>query len=94
MWIAWLMTDRITALADRPSYTLSNSGALIISVLHSLLKVFPWFFLLSSRKSCSLRNNHSDSGSLLPFEDLQVLPIELICSTNRQNRAAIDPSSK
>ena len=44
MWIAWLMTDRITALADRPSYTLSNSGALIISVLHSLLKNFSMVF--------------------------------------------------
>eukprot|EP00435_Cladocopium_sp_Y103_P011952 s4008_g3.t1 len=29
VWIAWLMTDRITALTDRPSYTLSNSGTII-----------------------------------------------------------------
>lgn len=31
VWIAWLMTDRITALADRPSYTLSNSGTIILT---------------------------------------------------------------
>eukprot|EP00434_Breviolum_minutum_P033009 symbB.v1.2.029201.t1/scaffold3171.1/size96351/1 len=29
VWIAWLMTDRITALADKPSYTFSNSGTII-----------------------------------------------------------------
>lgn len=28
MWIAWLMTDRIAALIDKPSCTLSHSGAL------------------------------------------------------------------